>query len=157
MNWDDKFKSLSDAERKRAEENAEKQARIETARANSDKAASDALNNIVIPCIQEFASDAKKYGYSAEVEPKSVMHGGGPLAGQTLTNAATLRLSRGGKMIPLYQLMITHVPGDENFTFSLSQSGSPHNSTANQAIAETDVIFVDSWLERLLEQFSGNS
>jgi len=53
--------------------------------------------------------------------------------------------------------MITHVPGDENFTFSLSQSGSPHNSTANQAIAETDVIFVDSWLERLLEQFSGNS
>lgn len=58
---------------------------------------------------------------------------------------------------PSYQLMITHVPGDENFTFSLSQSGSPHNSTANQAIAETDVIFVDSWLERLLEQFSGNS
>lgn len=157
MNWDDKFRSLSEAERKRAEESADKQARIETNRANSDKAASDALNNVVIPCIQKFASDAKKYGYSAEVEPKSVTHGNGPLAGQTLTQSATLRMSRGGKMIPLYQLVVTHAPGDESFTFSLSQSGSPHNSTSNQAVTATDALFVDSWLERLLEQFSGNS
>jgi len=69
MNWDDKFKSLSDAERKRAEENAEKQARIEAARANSDKAASDALNNIVIPCIQKFASDAKNTATAPKWNP----------------------------------------------------------------------------------------